>query len=461
MSPEGAIVEVGGPLAEALQNSRNSTNGLRGINAGGNVYISKVSSFGGLTQTFRSGMFNGVFYVNNEIVAIPEVREQLRISIPAGRICDVEIDAEYFGQIDIQTTLHAKLNVSVSSSVKLSLWDQPNLTAARLMASMGAAITGNQLTATGGRVKLNADMDDSKLTFGKVTADSIKIGASCGGQVTTDNLRGTTTVDLEAGMSDSRIDCGHVSGVVVTTKTDLGGRIKGKNVSARDTLKLGADGSGSLNSFIEACAETIDADADMSGAIQLETSNSKRLRAAADMSGRITIDKGSAMSGKARADMSGRVKLTGDFGRLSKKRDMGGEVLLTADKGDAGVRFSNAAKRGYNRTLWGNQHATAVSLAIAAAMAPMMKDGMAEALADDTFVELVCSAMEPSYADAAVDAAIRKCGTLFAEQVPTEELQDTAKVQAAFAQPAVLAAFGEAAQAFLTTTFSKAQELAK
>ncbi|MBU6455505.1 MAG: hypothetical protein KGS72_27280 [Cyanobacteria bacterium REEB67] len=466
LSESGAIVEVGGPLPEALKTSPAGSR-FSQVNAsvsGKNISIGNVT-IGGITASsviykngsvFRSGMVNGKFYVNNEVVELPDPRERLHIGLPEALACDVDIEAEYFGSIDIPIALSGKLTGHVSSQVRLFLGDQTALTSASLDASMGAEINASAITAAG-RVKLNAEMSDSKLTTGQVRGEEVIVKATMGGRIETRNLLANGDINLHADGSASRVDCEHISAVTATTKAEMGGRISGKNIGARTSLNIRSEGSDSLVRFIEAVCTAVEMKTTMSGLIKVEQVNAKRLDAKADMSARIVVLKGSAESGKASADMSARIELSGDFAALVCKRSMRGVVNVVDQKGTPQERFSNAAKRGFNRDLWGNPHAAAIALAMAGSMATVMQNGLAEALEDETFITVVCQAIEPAFADSTVDAIIRKCGYLFAAQVTLDDLANQELVGKAFQSKDLLEAFQQAIQLFLQTVFNKAK----
>ncbi|MBU6452832.1 MAG: hypothetical protein KGS72_13685 [Cyanobacteria bacterium REEB67] len=466
VSESGAIVEVGGPFPEALKKSgagssfsqvNYSVSGNIGDISIGNITIGGITTSSVIHKSgavFRSGMVNGKFYVNNEVVELPNPREKLHIGLPETLACDVDIEAEYFGHINIPVTLNGKLTGRLSSQVRFFMVDQTALTSARLDASMGAEINASAITAAG-RVKLSAGMSDSKLTTGQVRGEEVILKATMGGCIETSNLHAKGNIDLRAEGSDSRVDCEHVSAVTATTKTAMGGRIRGKNIGARTSLIIRSEGSDSLVRFVEAVCTAVELKTTMSGLIKVEQVNAKKLDAKADMSARIVVEKGSAESGKASADMSAEIDMKGEFAALSCKRSMGGVVKIVVDKGTPQERFSNAAKRGFNRDLWGNPHAAAIALA----MAIVMQNGLAEALEDETFIAVVCKAIEPAFADGAVDVSIRKCGDLFAAQVTLDELANQELVGKAFQSKELLESFQQAIQLFLQTVFSKAEAL--
>ncbi|MBS1990069.1 MAG: hypothetical protein JSS83_06095 [Cyanobacteria bacterium SZAS LIN-3] len=433
---DGSITEIGGPVAEAL-NEKPS----------GNRMVS-----------FSSGWVDGVFYVNNRKVDVPDPREQLVVYLPAGFTGNLEIEAEYFGAISIEAALAGKVKARVSSRVSLEIVDQKTLAGAKFVASTGGSIRAGVLVSVEGKVKVEVSTG-SVITVGDIRCAELSASAGTGGKVNGKNVRCTGDVDLEASTGGSRVEFANVSGASVRNAASTGGRVVGKLVSGRRSVDLEASTSSTVH-LADVWTPALDLEASTSGSINLDNADVFALNARASMSSEITVGKGSAEQGKANASMSGVIELNGEFGSVDRKESMSGKVRIKSVVGDAGDRFVRAARRHYNTDLADDVFASSIALIIVASMAPGLQQGMAEALADETFVSLVCKAMRPTLRDPAFLTAIRACGAAFGEAVgAVENLSDQALVLAAFQTPAVSGLFGPAFQIFLQHAMEHAQKL--
>jgi len=124
------------------------------------------------------------------------------------------------------------------------------------------------------------------------------------------------------------------------------------------------------------------------------------------------------------------------------------------------ARRKRSDKRHFNRDLWGDVYATTIAIAMAASIAPAMQQGMAEALADENFVSIMCKAMHPTFRDAEVIAGLQACGVAFSEALGGKEnLNSPELVSAAIQQPAVLELYGKTFQLFLVRAIEHAKSL--
>jgi|GEM_PF-6598937 len=441
VSEDGTVTEIGGNVADAL-NTRAK------FSIGRNI-------------SFSSSWIDGVLHINNRKVDVPKPLEQLVIYLPVGFAGEVDIEAEYLGAISVEAALAGKVKARVSSRASLNLVDQNGIKGANLGASLGASINAGTLYAGDGRVKISADLSSS-VTTGAVMSGDYSAKTSTGAKLTGKGVRASGDVDLVSELSGSRIDLGSVSGANVSAAGSTSGRIVAKTFAGRELVSIETN-TEALVEVGEAWANELLLEADMSGEIEIANADSNTFRAEAGMSGTVTVANGSAESGKAKADMSGRVRLTGDFAALKVKQDMGGKVTIAAATSVDGAvtdRFLRAAKRHFNRDLWGDVYAATIALSFGASIGPAMQQGMADVLSYPSFVNVVCNALQPTFRDADVISALKACGVAFSEALGgRENLNNPELVTAAIQQPAVLELYGKTFQFFLQRVMEHAQKV--
>jgi hypothetical protein len=109
---DGRVTEVGGPVSEVLTYAVKDTV----------IPVNGDALYGGnIMGTTISGFFDGVFYVENERVTVPDAHEQLAIYLPPGFAGYLVIDAKYFGAISIDASLQGKVKATVSAQVSLTV----------------------------------------------------------------------------------------------------------------------------------------------------------------------------------------------------------------------------------------------------------------------------------------------------------------------------------------------------
>jgi hypothetical protein len=437
------LSDVGGPIATALK-------------------VKEVWGDSKISVNISSGWIDGVLYINNRPVVLPEQLEQVVIYLPSNWGGELIVDGHYVGSYQIEAALHGKLKVSLHSSrTNLHSCAQEFLSELELTANIGAVMEIGNIRARGGSVQFTTVNSGSLIKTGRIHAKTLEASAGVGSKIHTGRIRCARHVELEASVGGSIIEVGHVKAGGIYVKAGVGATVKGSNLAALNKLKLTSGTSESLVSFVEAMAFEAELEASVSGAVDLGVLDCTKLNAKASVSGRIKVAGGSCTEGYGEASISGRVEMTGDFQKFQCKESIGGRVQVTQRLGTAGERFLAAGKRGFPRELWDDSHALLLAVAMAGVLAPALEENLSEALADNGFVTLVCQALPLAYQDAEFVDKARHCGAVLASKLSVDELAEAALMHEAMKVPEMQAAYIAAFQRLLAVVVEKATALAQ